>query len=111
MNILTGKDYTAGTHLPEEEYQKLDADISENEAKAYVNREFGFEFMGKKRLRNGTARLSVEARTVPIRLERGSALFHKRQDAVNGLRRRSGGLHQDEETGTSGHFDGNAERG
>ena len=44
MNILTGKDYTAGTHLPEEEYQKLDADISENEAKAYVNREFGFEF-------------------------------------------------------------------
>lgn len=34
MNILTGKDYTAGTHLPEEEYQKLDADISENEAKA-----------------------------------------------------------------------------
>lgn len=44
MNVLTGKDYTAGTHLPEEEYQKLDANISADEAKAKVNREFGFEF-------------------------------------------------------------------
>lgn len=44
MNILTSKEYIAGTHLPEEEYKKLDAEISEVEAKAYINREFGFEF-------------------------------------------------------------------
>lgn len=44
MHILFGKDYIAGTHLPEEEYQKLNADISEVEAKAYINEEFGFEF-------------------------------------------------------------------
>ncbi len=44
MHILNGKDYTAGTHLPEEEYQKMSAEINEVEAKAYINREFGFEF-------------------------------------------------------------------
>lgn len=34
MTILTGKEYTAGTHLPEEEYQKMKAEISDNEARA-----------------------------------------------------------------------------
>lgn len=44
MNILTGKEYHGGTHLPQSDYERLDADITENEAKAIINRNFGFEF-------------------------------------------------------------------
>ena len=55
MAATTGKDYTAGTHLTEEEYQKLDADISEMEAKARINQEFGFEF--------GRIRIVTEVKT------------------------------------------------
>lgn len=41
---MTITNYTAGTHLTQEEYEKLDADITEVEAKAIINRNFGFEF-------------------------------------------------------------------